>query len=112
MPYYPIFLDLKDQKILVVGGGKVAERKIKNLLAYGCRIYIISTHFTPELKQLVSENKVEDIPYESLETLMDDAFMIIAATDDPKANTEIALQARKRGVLVNAVDQPRDCNFI
>ncbi len=112
IPYYPVFLDLKDQKVLVVGGGKVAERKIKNLLAYGCRIYITSTHFTPELKRLISENKVEDIPYKSLATLMDDAFMVIAATDDPKANTEIALQARKRGVLVNAVDQPRDCNFI
>ncbi|HUU40229.1 MAG TPA: bifunctional precorrin-2 dehydrogenase/sirohydrochlorin ferrochelatase [Desulfatiglandales bacterium] len=112
MPYYPVFLDLKDKKVLVIGGGKVAERKIKNLLTYGCSIYIISKNLTPALKRLVSENKVENIPYESLETFMDDAFMVIAATDNPEINTGVALQARERGILVNAVDQPQDCNFI
>jgi precorrin-2 dehydrogenase/sirohydrochlorin ferrochelatase len=112
MPYYPVLLDLKGQKILVVGGGKVAERKIKNLLVYGCRIHITSTHFTGELQRLIAENKIENIPCESLATHMDDAFMVIAATDNPKANTEVSLQAKKRGILVNAVDQPRDCNFI
>lgn len=112
MTYYPIFLDLHNQKVIVVGGGEVAERKIKNLLLYGCRIYINSPHLTPYLEQLVIKNKIYQIPYESLDACMNDAFMVIAATDDPEVNTRIASQAKERGVLVNAVDQPEDCNFI
>ena len=112
MPYYPIFLDLDNQKVIVVGGGEVAERKIRTLLIYGCRISIISPHLTPHLKELVAKKKIHHIPYESLGKSLDDAFMVIAATDDPEVNSQIASQAKEQGLLVNAVDQPGDCNFI
>jgi len=112
MPYYPIFLDLDRQKIIVVGGGEVAERKIRTLLIYGCRISIISLHLTPHLKELVAKKKIHHIPYESLGKSLDDAFMVIAATDDPEVNSQIASKAKEQGLLVNAVDQPGDCNFI
>jgi precorrin-2 dehydrogenase/sirohydrochlorin ferrochelatase len=112
MPYYPVFLDLDGQKVLVVGGGEVAERKIKTLLTYGCRISVISHHLTPHLKELAVRKRIHHLPHESLGTLMDDAFMVIAATDDQDANRQIASRARKQGLLVNAVDQPEDCNFI
>jgi len=112
MPYYPIFLDLYNRKVIVVGGGEVAERKIENLLHYGCKIYISSSHLSPHLKQLVTGHKINQISYESLDTYMDDAFMVIAATDDPEVNTQIASRAKEHGLLFNAVDQPGDCNFI
>ena len=112
MPYYPIFLDLDNQKVLVVGGGKVAERKIQNLLRYGCQIYIVSPHLTPRLKQLVAKKKIHSLSHEALSLALDEAFMVIAATDDPEVNSQIASQAKERGLLINAVDQPEDCNFI
>ena len=112
MPYYPIFLDLNNQNVIVVGGGEVAERKIKNLLIYGCTIYISSPHLTPHLQQLVSAKKIHHISDESLDAYMDTAFMVIAATDDSEVNSKIATQAKKHGLLINAVDQPKDCNFI
>ena len=112
MPYYPIFLDLNNQKVLVVGGGEVAERKTKNLLMYGCQIYMISPDLTPRLRQLVAKGKIHHIPHELLGKVMDDAFMVIAATDNPEVNKQVASQAKERGLLVNAVDQPGDCNFI
>jgi len=112
MPYYPVFLDLDNQKVIVVGGGEVAQRKIKNLLIYGCRIYIVSPDLTPDLEQLIADKKIHRIPYESLGKAMVDAFMVIAATDDPEINAQIASQAKEQGILVNAVDQPGDCNFI
>ncbi len=112
MPYYPIFLDLNHQNVVVVGGGEVAERKIKSLLIYGCTIYISSPHLTPHLQQLVAIKKIHHIPDESLDTYMDDTFMVIAATDDAEVNSKIASQAKKHGLLINAVDQPKDCNFI
>jgi precorrin-2 dehydrogenase/sirohydrochlorin ferrochelatase len=112
MPYYPIFLDLKDQNVLVVGGGKVAERKILNLLRYGCRIHVVSPGLTSQLEKLVSEKKIQHIPEQLLNQAMSKAFMVIAATDDPAVNGKIASRAKEHGLLVNAVDQPRDCNFI
>jgi precorrin-2 dehydrogenase/sirohydrochlorin ferrochelatase len=112
MPYYPIFLDLKDQNVLVVGGGKVAERKILNLLRYGCRIHVVSPELTSQLEKLVSQKKIQRIPEQSLNQAMSEASMVIAATDDPAVNGQIASRAKEEGLLVNAVDQPRDCNFI
>jgi precorrin-2 dehydrogenase/sirohydrochlorin ferrochelatase len=112
MTYYPIFLDLNNQNVVVVGGGEVAERKIKNLLTYGCTIYISSPHLTPYLQQLVATKKIHHIPYESLDTYIDDTFMVIAATDDAEVNSRIASLAKKHGLLINTVDQPKDCNFI
>ena len=112
MPYYPVFVDLDSQKVLVVGGGEVAERKIKTLLIYGCRISVISPLLTPFLKELAVKRTIHHLPYESLSKSLDDAFMVIAATDDPEVNRQIASQAKEKGLLVNAVDQPGDCNFI
>jgi len=112
MPYYPIFLDLNNQKVLVVGGGTVAERKIQNLLRYGCHIYVVSPHLTPHLNQLIAEKKIYYLPHGALGKALNEAFMVIAATDDPEVNSQIASQAKERGLLINAVDQPGDCNFI
>jgi precorrin-2 dehydrogenase/sirohydrochlorin ferrochelatase len=111
-PYFPIFLDLSNQNVVVVGGGGVAERKIKNLLAYGCMITVISPRLTPYLRQLVAQGTVHRVSLQSLDKSLDHAFMVIAATNDPEVNSRVASQAKERGILVNVVDQPRDCNFI
>ncbi len=112
MSYYPIFVDLKDQGVLVVGGGEVAERKIKNLLTHGCRVSIASPNLTPYLKALVDRGEVRLIDPASLDESLHEVFMVIAATDDPMLNSKIASKAKKRGILVNSVDQPGDCTFI
>jgi len=112
MSYYPIFVDLKDQGVLVVGGGEVAERKIKNLLTHSCRISIASPHLTSYLKELVDRGEVHLIDPDSLDKSLDTVRMVIAATDDPAFNSRIASKAKARGILVNSVDQPQDCTFI
>ncbi len=112
MSYYPIFVDLKGQGVLVVGGGEVAERKIKNLLIHDCRVYIASPHLTDYLKELVDRGEVRLIDLASLDESLNKVFMVIAATDDSALNSRIASKAKKRGILVNSVDQTRDCTFI
>jgi len=112
MPYYPIFVDLQDQNVLVVGGGEVAERKIKNLLTHGCRISVASPHLSPSLKGLVDRGTLRLIDPDSLDESLTAFFMVIAATDDSALNSRIASKAKARGILVNSVDQPRDCTFI
>ncbi|MEA3359737.1 MAG: bifunctional precorrin-2 dehydrogenase/sirohydrochlorin ferrochelatase [Thermodesulfobacteriota bacterium] len=112
MSYYPVFLDIKDQKVIIVGGGEVAERKVRNLLTYGCRIYINAHHLTQYLNNLVTEGKINRVEYNEIPAQMKDAFMAIAATDDPLINREVSVMAKKQRVLINAVDQPDDCSFI
>jgi precorrin-2 dehydrogenase/sirohydrochlorin ferrochelatase len=112
MPYYPIFVDLQDQGVLVVGGGEVAERKIRDLITYDCRISIASLKLTPYLKELIDCSEIRLLDLDSLDESLHGFFMVIAATDDPAFNSRIASKAKAHGILVNCVDQPLDCTFI
>ncbi len=102
MSYYPVFLQLEDKIALVVGGGKVAQRKVETLLDFGASIHIISEVLTDKLKQLIDSNKVRLLGEEMLDEFLDDAFIVIAATDDKELNSKVSESARNRGLLVNA----------
>jgi precorrin-2 dehydrogenase/sirohydrochlorin ferrochelatase len=112
MSYYPIFLDLKGKTALVVGGGVVAQRKIETLLEHGAKVHVIARELTPELVGLLEAGKVEHKGEEFHENHLDKAFMVIAATDDAALNRQVSRSAQEKGLLINAVDQPEDCNFI
>lgn len=112
MPYYPILVELENQKVLVVGGGMVAQRKIDTLLRHGAEVLIVSRELSDLLEQYVEEGRVTLIDTEFNVNQLDDVFMVIAATDDAELNAVISAEAKKRGMLINAVDQPADCTFI
>ncbi len=112
MSYYPIYLELEGKTVLVVGGGNVARRKVETLLEYGAVINIVSKDLVPELKKLVESGQVRHFGEVFLEKHLDSAFLVFAATDDNRLNHQIAESTRKRGLLINAVDQPPDCDFI
>jgi precorrin-2 dehydrogenase/sirohydrochlorin ferrochelatase len=110
--FYPILVDLQGKKALVVGGGKVAQRKIESLLEYGASVHVIARELTAELEQLRSRKRIELLGGEFSEAHLEGVFLVIAATDDALLNRRVSQEAQKRGLLVNAVDQPADCNFI
>jgi len=112
MSYYPIFLDVNDKKALVIGGGEVAERKVETLLDYGAAVLIVSRELTFRLKEMVEEGRVRYAGPEFDENQLEGIFLVIAATDDEVLNHRVSLSAQERGLLINAVDQPEDCNFI
>ncbi|MBU0735427.1 MAG: bifunctional precorrin-2 dehydrogenase/sirohydrochlorin ferrochelatase [Proteobacteria bacterium] len=112
MSYYPIFLQIEGMRVLVVGGGNVAQRKVETLLESGASIFIVSKELTPKLKRLVDNGDVRFLGEEMKDEFFDDAFIVIAATDDKDLNHKVSMSARRRDLLVNAVDQPEDCNFI
>jgi len=112
MSYYPIFLELEGKTVLVVGGGRVAQRKVDTLLNYGALIRLVSKELTDKLKEMVELGSVLHIGEEFMEKHLDGVFLVFAATDDAQLNHEISESARKRGLPVNAVDQPADCDFI
>lgn len=112
MGYYPIYVELSGRRVLVVGGGRVAKRKIKRFLEFGARVSMVSKELAPEIKEYINQGKVKYLGSEFQESALDSAFMVICATDDKELNARISRIARAKGLLVNAVDQPEDCNFI
>jgi precorrin-2 dehydrogenase/sirohydrochlorin ferrochelatase len=112
MPYYPILVDLAGQKVVVVGGGHVAERKIESLLQHGAEVCVVARELTPGLKEKEEAGKIAFLGREFEREHLDGAMLVIAATDDTLLNRRVSASARERGILVNAVDQPSDCTFI
>jgi len=110
--YFPIFLNLKDKLCLVIGGGKVAERKVENLLKTGAKVKIISPEVTPSLKRLVEEGKIEWERRVYKKGDLNSAWLVIAATNDPKAQKEIYKEAEEKHIFCNVVDVPELCSFI
>ncbi len=109
MKYYPIFLDMKDRKVLVVGGGFVALQKIKTLLDSGAIVKVVT-------KELIAGN-IKDLPInleirEYNEHDMIGVSVVIAATNSHEVNTKIFEHSKKYNVLLNAVDDKDNCDFI
>lgn len=112
MSFYPVFVQLEGKKVVVVGGGNVAYRKVLALLECGAAIHLAGRELTQALREMVENKEIHFLGYEFSEDSLENAFMVIAATDDKELNHDISTCARKKGVLVNAVDQPPDCDFI
>jgi len=105
-------VDLTGKEVLVVGGGSVAARKIKTLLEYGAVVNVVTRELSPEIKDYVDSGKVQYLGEEFSMVFLKDKFLVIAATDDAGLNHRISQIAEEKGMLINAVDQPADCNFI
>ncbi len=110
--YYPIFLNLEKKRCLVIGGGKVAERKVQNLLRAGARVTVVAPEITEKLSLLAEKGEIEYRPARYQPGTLKDYFLAVAATDDRKENQQLFREAERLGVLFNAVDQPENCNFI
>lgn len=104
--YLPLFISLKNKKILVIGGGKVAERKIKKLIKYSSQIKIVSDDITVGLKKLVDKGLIEwrkKIFQEK--DLEDSIFLVITATDKKDLNDYIQRLCEDKNILVNNVSE-------
>lgn len=112
MEYFPIFLDLKDAKALVVGGGMVATRKAEQLVGAGARVTVVSPRLTASLKQYGEEDRIDVVETEFSERLLEGCTLAIAATDDRETNRRVSEACRARYLPVNVVDNPSLCTFI
>ena len=96
----------------MVGGGKVAERKVKNLLAYGAQVVVISPEVTPLLEEWSRQGKIELLARGFQEGDLEGAFLVVAATNAPEVQKAVANEAERRGIPCNVVDQPELSSFI
>ncbi|MGE5232377.1 MAG: uroporphyrinogen-III C-methyltransferase [Deltaproteobacteria bacterium] len=110
--YYPVLLDLRGRRAVVVGGGAVAEAKVGPLVDAGAAVTIVAPSLTPGLALRVREGGVAHLPRAYLPGDLEGAWIVIAATDDPDTNHVVHAEAESRGILANVVDDPPYCGFI
>jgi siroheme synthase-like protein len=110
--YMPISISLAGRRTLIVGGGKVALRKVNNLLDYDCQVTVVAPEPVEKLEYYAERKRLEikKRAYKSGEAA--DFHFVIAASDDEELNRAVYDDAHKAGVLVNAVDDPEFCDFI
>lgn len=115
MSLYPISLDLANRLCLVVGGGKVAERKIKSLLSHGAQVRLVSPDATEALQALAADGKVDwrREAYAADGTgALGGVFLVIACTDNRAVNAEVTRNAEAQQLLVLCADDPNAGNFV
>lgn len=114
---YPVMFTpafFANRPVLVVGGGHVAERKVKTLLQVGATIRLIAPILTPGLLEVTANSLVEWLPRPWSEgdvRNFQGALLVFAATDDPAVNEQVEQEARQSGRMVNRADRPNSCDF-
>lgn len=109
--YYPIFVSLSGKKVVIIGGGVVATRKVQSLLPAAPKITIISPTVTEEIKHLVEQGSIHWKQKQYEEGDITEAFLVFAATNDHEVNETIA-NAISENQLANIVDIPQQSSFI
>lgn len=109
--FFPMFVDLSDKKIVVVGGGNIATRRVKTLLQFTRNITAVAPKTTMELHELGKAGYVNLINRSVKRSDFDMAYMVIAATNDWKLNDEIHRVCKEEGIYVNVADDKSKCDF-
>lgn len=112
MGYFPFFVDIAEQRGLVVGGGRVALHKLQKLLPYGSVLTVVAPAISEELGQFALENDIGVIHRGVEPGDLEGRHFVIAASDDRDVNAEIGRLCREKGILVNVVDDKTACSFV
>ena len=109
---FPIFLKLSGRNALVVGGGKMAALRVKQLISAGAKVRVISPNSGAEIESLAKAESIALVRRGFKRTdLSRRYFIVIAATNDSKVQKAVFEEAERRGILCNVVDKPARCSF-
>lgn len=112
MSYYPIFVEMKERRCLVIGGGVVAQRKVAALLQAGARVTVIAPAPTEDLTEWWRQKRIDLVPRDYRDGDLDGYAIVFVATDDGEVNAAVYAEGKSRGIWVNAADDPTRCDFI
>ena len=111
--YYPVFLDVRDRRCVVIGGGDIGAEKTLRLLEFGARVAVISPEIDDAVRDLADGDRVEWVPRRYHPGDLEGAFIaIVADTSDDGTNRAVYDEARERNVPLNVVDVTRYCTWI
>lgn len=112
--WYPVMLDLESKPCLIVGGGRVAERKARALMEAGASVTVVSPQVTPQLEAWADEGliRTQKNVYTIGLAVMAEARLVFAATGDATVNAQVCAEAEALGKLVNSADDAEAGGFI
>jgi siroheme synthase-like protein len=108
---FPLFIDMTGKKITVIGGGTIAERRIKTLIMFDADVKVISPAISDVIKHLCNECRIEWEKGIYVPGKFKDEFMVLAATDDPNINRDIVAEAKSLGILANNASNQKENDF-
>jgi len=108
MNFMPICLNVENSKIVVVGGGKIAEQKLRTILQYTRNIIVCA----PDISTAIRDLELEFLQKAYDQEMLDGAAIVYACTNNRSLNRQIASDAKRQGILACAVDDPEFCEFI
>ena len=111
MALYPIFLKLEGQKVLIVGGGQIAEQKVEGVLRSATDVTVIAPAVTERIAEWAEEGRVKHVAKEYRAGMAEGYFLVIAATDSAAVNHAVYAEGKASGALCNAVDDIPYCDF-
>lgn len=115
--YFPMFIDISKKKIVVIGGGVIATRRVKTLSEFCENIMVVAPEITPSLQELAGQGKIRWAKEAYRKSWLEGADIVIAATNQPMINREIAgdcfLQEMEtdRKIWFNTIDDKTRCDF-
>lgn len=112
MSYFPIYLEMKKRRCLVIGAGAVAERKIANLLEAGAEVTVLSPDVTENITRWSKQKLLQVKPRGYQDGDLAGYDLVFVATGDVEVNGAVYQEGRSGGVWVNAADEPARCDFI
>ncbi len=111
MAKYPISLELTGRRVVIIGGGEVAARKLQTILDAGAAATVLSANISDHIKEVAKNGNVELIQAQYYRDALTGATLAIAATDDRRTNEMVFEHCRELGILCNVVDVPELCDF-
>ena len=112
MDYLPLFLNIRNQPCLVIGGGEVASRKASLLLEADAKLTVVAPELHADLKAALAQGKIEHISGKFDPAQLTEQKLVVAATDDRETNARVSAEGQKLNIPVNVVDSPDLCSFI
>lgn len=110
--YYPMMLNIENKECVIIGGGDIAYRKILELIEYGASITLVSPSINEDIKVLVDNKSINYIQDIYDKAYVENTYIVVASTNDSRVNNQIFRDCSKRKILVNVVDDPKNCSFI
>lgn len=112
IPYLPIFLDVRERKVLLFGGGPAAAAKASLLVRSRAQVMVVAERLCEELHRLFDEGDIAWDEQTFQPSMLDDAVLVFDGADDPALTDLLVRETRARGILLNVVDRPAACDFI
>ena len=112
--YFPLFVDLEQEKIVVVGAGRIAERRSRTLLSFDARITVLAPEATEAIKTWAEEGVLhwqQACWSQEAEKLLEGSLFVLSAADDSAVNEAVCSACRKRNIPVNCADDRTRCDF-